>query len=196
MIDITDLRTTIVPKSDQLNAEQLLHGPITIRVSDIRVHNSPEQPVALHYEGDNGRPYKPCKTMRKLLVLCWGKDGSAWVGKSMTLYNDPAVKFGGAEVGGIRISHISDIERDLSVMLTTTKGKKAAYTVRRLESPASMPDAIVADWLAAIGSAAADELDGIKAQALAEATKVKDSAAFAKFSAAAKKRRQAVSANV
>jgi hypothetical protein len=28
--DVSDLRSTIVPKSDQLNSEQLLAGPITI----------------------------------------------------------------------------------------------------------------------------------------------------------------------
>lgn len=135
MYDVTDLRTTIVPKSDQLNSEQLITGPITITVAEVNVSSSDEQPVVVHYEGDAGRPFKPCKTMRKVLVLAWGEDGRTWAGKSMTLYNDPNVKFGGAEVGGIRISHMTDIERDIRVSLTATKGKKALYEVKRLESP-------------------------------------------------------------
>lgn len=192
MIDITDLRATIVPRSDQLNAEQLLSGPITIRVSEVRAGASDEQPVSIHYEGENGRPYKPCKTCRKLLILAWGKDGSQWAGRSMTLYCDPAVKFGGHEVGGIRISHLSAIDRDLSVMLTTTKGRKSAYTVRRLEVAEPMPAASVREWLDAISAAEADELDGIKGKALAAATAVKDAAAFAAMSKAAKARRQAL----
>ena len=57
---VEDLRATIVPKSDQLNAEQLLSGPMTIRVTEVRVSDSAEQPVVVHYEGDDGRPYKPC----------------------------------------------------------------------------------------------------------------------------------------
>lgn len=132
-IDVSDLRSTIVPKSDQLNSEQLLAGPMTVRVSEVRVGSSDEQPIIVHYEGENGRPYKPCKTMRKVLILGWGADGRDWVGKSMTLYNDPAVKFGGAEVGGIRISHMTDLPRAINVSLTATKGRKALHTIARLE---------------------------------------------------------------
>lgn len=130
---VEDLRPTIVPKSDQLNAEQLLGGSMTVTVTRVDVSNSPEQPVTVHYEGENGRPFKPCKTMRKLLVFAWGENGNHWAGRSMTLYCDPSVKFGGDEVGGIRISHLSDIERNLKVSLTATRGKKTLYTVQRLE---------------------------------------------------------------
>lgn len=133
MHDVSDLRATIVPKSDQLNAEQLLGGPMTITVTDVRIGSSDEQPISIHYENDAGRPYKPCKTMRKVLIFAWGQDGNSWPGRSMTLYNDPNVKFGGAEVGGIRISHITDIERDLQVSLTATKGKKALHVIKRLQ---------------------------------------------------------------
>lgn len=132
MSDVADLRSTIVPKSDQLNAEQLLAGDATITVTDVRM-GSEDQPVILHYENDQGRPYKPCKTMRKLLIFAWGEDGRNWVGKSMTLYNDHAVRFGGMVVGGIRISHLSHIEREISLSLTATKGKKAQHTVLPLE---------------------------------------------------------------
>src|SRR5271155_4876070 len=105
MSDITDLRGTIIPKSDQINAEQLLSGDMTITVSDVRM-GSDDQPVIIHYEGDNGRPYKPAKTMRKVLIFAWGEDGRVWIGRSMTLYNDHAVRFGGMVVGGIGISHL------------------------------------------------------------------------------------------
>lgn len=50
----------------------------------------------------------------------------------MTLYHDPSVRFGGSEVGGIRISHMSDIEGPIRVNLTATKGKKALHTVEPL----------------------------------------------------------------
>ena len=49
MFDVHDLRPTIVPKSDQLNAEQLLGGPMTVTVTDVRVSDSAEQPVSIHY---------------------------------------------------------------------------------------------------------------------------------------------------
>jgi hypothetical protein len=137
-LDTSDLRWTIVPKSDQLNAEQLLGGPITITVTGVEVHDSAEQPISIRYENDDGRPYKPAKTMRKVLIFAWGADGAGWRGKSMTLYNDPSVRFGGTAVGGIRISHMSDIAKQIDISLTATKGKKALHTIKVLQSK---PDA-------------------------------------------------------
>lgn len=132
MTDISNLSGTIVPKSDQLNAEQLLSGSMTITVTDVRIGND-EQPIVIHYANDNGRPFKPSKTVRKILIFAWGEDGRAWIGRSMTLYNDQAVRFGGMTVGGIRISHLSHIEREISISLTATKGKKAQHTIHKLE---------------------------------------------------------------
>ena len=152
-IDVSDLRPTIVPKSDQLNSEQLLGGPMTITVTGVQVSSSPEQPVVVHYDGEQGRPFKPCKTMRKLLVFAWGPDGNEWAGKSMTVYNDPAVKFGGDEVGGIRISHLSHIPKAINVSLTSTRGKKALYSVALLETE---------DAKALTSIRAATTLDGLK----------------------------------
>lgn len=133
MFDVRDLRATVVPKSDQLNTDQLLSGPMTITVTDVRVTDSAEQPVTIHYAGEDGRPYKPCKTMRKVLIFAWGQDGSQWHGRAMTLYNDPSIKFGGQSVGGIRISHLSDIERDVQVSLAVTKGKKAQHVIKVMQ---------------------------------------------------------------
>ncbi len=138
MNDVADLRDTIQPKSDQLNADQLLGGPITIKVTDVR-RGSDEQPVIISYENDGGRPYKPCKSMRKLLIFAWGDDGRGWIGKSMTLYNDPDVKYGGVKVGGIRISHLSHIEQDIIVSITATRGKKEPVKVRRLAAQLAAP---------------------------------------------------------
>jgi hypothetical protein len=161
LIDISDLRPTIVPKSDQLNSEQLLAGPMTIRVSDVRIGAGDDQPISVHYEGDNGRPFKPCKTMRKVLILGWGPDGREWIGQSMTLYNDPTVKFGGAEVGGIRISHMTGINRGIKVSLTATKGKKALHTIEPMAEPAPIS---LQDVLAAVAT-----VKGQKSLAAAEA---------------------------
>ena len=140
---VSNLSPTIIPKSDQLNSEQLLGGPITIKVTDINVSESPDQPVVIHYEGENGRPYKPCKSMRKVLIFAWGDDGTKWIGRRMTLFNDPDVKWAGVKVGGIRISHLSDIERELQLQLTATRGKKEPFVIKRLNvtQPATKPAA-------------------------------------------------------
>lgn len=180
-LDVSDLRPTIVPKSDQLNADQLVAGPMTVTVTEVRVSSSDDQPVVVHYEGENGRPFKPCKTMRKVLVFAWGEDGRKWPGRSMTLYNDPSVKFGGTDVGGIRISHMSDIERDVQVSLTATKGKKALHVIKVLRAPK------LSDVLAAIESAANREgMDKAKAMVMQLLSQADIEQAKAAYSARAK----------
>lgn len=131
---MTDLSQTIAPKSDQLNSDDLITGPITIRVSKITANlAAPEQPISIFYDGDNGKPYKPCKSMRRVLVNTWGADGTKYTGRSMTLYRDPEVKFGGIEVGGIRISHMTDIARPITIALTASKANRKPYTVKPLQ---------------------------------------------------------------
>lgn len=160
MVDVSNLRPTIIPKSDQLNAEELLGGPITVKVSEVRVGPGDEQPVIIKYEGDNGKPFKPCKTMRKVLVFAWGEDGREWPGRSMTLYNDQAVKFGGVDVGGIRISHLSHIPQEIRVSLNTTRGKKGLYVIQPLVV-AKQVEFIEAEHIQAIE--AAETLEAAKA---------------------------------
>ena len=128
-LDIKDLRPTIIPKSDQLNSDQLLSGSRVIRITSVDISSAGEQPVIVHYDGEGGRPWKPCKTMRKVMIAAWGHDGTRWAGNSVELYTDPSVLFGGEEVGGIRIRRMSGIQKRLRVSLTATRGKKALYEI-------------------------------------------------------------------
>jgi hypothetical protein len=131
-VDVTDLSGTIVPKSDQLNADDLIAGPITVTITKVRGGDK-DQPVVLEIDGGR-QPYKPCKSMRRVLIFAWGKNGHAYVGRRLTLYRDPEVKFGGIAVGGIRISHMSDIQNELVMPLTVTRGKREPYRVKALPS--------------------------------------------------------------
>lgn len=132
MSDVQSLKDTIVPKSDQLNADDLLTGPIVVTVQKVSRGDTKEQPVSIAIDG--GRmPYKPCKSMRRVLIAAWGEDGRIWVGKSMRLFCDPDVMFGGVKVGGIRISHLSHIANTMTIALTTTRSKRAPYRVDPLE---------------------------------------------------------------
>ncbi len=126
------LLDTIKPKSDQLNADDLLISPITVKIVEVK-RGPADQPVHILIIGQ--QPYKPCKSMRRVLISVWGDQGSEWVGKSMTLYCDPSVKFGGVALGGIRISHLSHISKPISIMLTATRGRKAQFNVSPIEPP-------------------------------------------------------------
>lgn len=131
---MTDISKTIEPKSDQLNADDLIGGKtVTIKITKTTVISG-EQPVTLNYEGDNGKPYKPGKSMRRVLFHVWGKDSQAYVGRSLTLYCDEKVKFGGLEVGGIRISHMSNITSSVTMALTASKANKKPFTVEPLKT--------------------------------------------------------------
>lgn len=127
-----NLRDTIAPKSDQLNADDLVGTEKTITVTSVRRGDSPDQPVSIHYQGDDGRTFKPCKSMRRALIFCWGDNGNDWIGKSMRLYCDPEVKFGGVKVGGIRIRALSHIDGVQHLSLTATRGKRTPFKVEPL----------------------------------------------------------------
>ena len=144
-----DLTSTIVPKSDQLNAEDLLAGPVTVTVESV-TGGSAEQPVNVNLREFPGRPYRPSKTQRRVLVKLWGAESAAYAGRRMTLYRDPDVKFGGIKVGGIKISHLSHIEQRATLVLTETKGKRAPHVVEPLPDGAPAPSATLsADEIAA-----------------------------------------------
>ena len=141
---MSDMTPTIVPKSDQLNSDDLISGPITIKITKVAIKTG-EQPISISFEGDNGKPYKCCKSMARVMVSAWGADSKAYVGRSMTLYRDPTVKWAGMEVGGIRISHLSDIDESMTMALTVTRSNRKAFTVRPLvpgaktNAPAPIP---------------------------------------------------------
>lgn len=132
MSDIDNLRDTIAPKSDQLNADDLTGTTKVIRVTAVKRGDGKDQPVVIEYSGMNGRPYKPCKSMRRVLIAAWSEDGREWAGRSMKLYSDPEVKFGGVKVGGIRISQLSHMEKDLKILLTATRGKRDESRITKL----------------------------------------------------------------
>ena len=134
------LAHTITPKSDQANADDLIASPVTVQIVSVK-QGDKESPVWITTTGFDGRAWKPCKSMRRVLITAWGEYGSAWVGKSVTLFCDPEVVYGGVKVGGIRISHMSDIQADMQLSLTATRGKRKPFMVRKLAAPAkAAPD--------------------------------------------------------
>lgn len=129
---MNNMLTTITPKSDQINFDDFTGGYTkTIKITNVSILAG-DQPVAIHYEGENGKPWKPSKGMRRVLVNIWGADASKYVGRSLTLYGDPKVTFGAAAVGGIRISHMSHITEPVTMALTASKASRKPFTVKPL----------------------------------------------------------------
>lgn len=152
---MNDMTSAIVPKSDQQNADDYISGPRTIKITKVTIAPG-EQPVSIFFEGDEGKPWKPCKSMSRVLVAAWGPDARAYAGRSATLYRDPTVKWGGLEVGGIRVSHLSDIDKPVTLALTATKGSRKPFTVKPLATAAPAPTLDLPAELAKMQAAAAN----------------------------------------
>ena len=146
-----DISDTLAPNSDQLDAVDLLGGPQTFTISRVSKGN-PEQPVQIHL-AEFDRPWRPGKSMRRVMVACWGPDANQYVGRSVRLWCDPKVSFGGADVGGVRILALSHIDKPRGIPLLVSRGKSATYKVDVLkveDKPKAEPGAVTKDQLATL----------------------------------------------
>jgi hypothetical protein len=132
---MTDISETIKAKSNQLNADDLIGTTIDALVTNV-TKVSGDQPIAISYEGDAGKPYFPCKSMRRVLAHNWGVDAKTWHGKSMRLYRDADVKWAGIAVGGIRISHLSGIKGKVTMSISESRKVRKPFFIQPLETPA------------------------------------------------------------
>lgn len=173
MNDIVDMAQFVEAKSDQLNADDLIGAPRTITVRKV-TGSEGDQPVSIFYNGDNNKPFKPCKTMRRILLAIWGRNAADYIGRSMTLYRDDKVTFGGLDVGGIRISHMSHIDKETVVVVAKTKGKKAGVKIQPLavDDPAAKWAADFIGKVAAVTSL--DELRALETTNAKSVAKLKD----------------------
>lgn len=125
-----DITETLAPNSDQLDAIELVSGPRIFAVEGVS-KGSAEQPVNVHLV-DFPRPWRPGKSMRRVLAHCWGADASQWTGRRVELFLDPEVTFGKDKPGGTRISRMSHIDGVKKIPLLVARGKSAIFTVQPL----------------------------------------------------------------
>jgi hypothetical protein len=149
-----DISTAAAPRSDQINADDLIGGPQLVTITEVRKGND-EQPVeVVTAEFGPRRPYKPGKSMIRVLIAAWGPQASEYKGRRLMLYRDPSITFGKDAVGGIRISAMSHIASRLTLALTVTRGRRAPFTVEPLpDGPPAIDDDTVADLMRAIAEA-------------------------------------------
>lgn len=137
-----DMTESIAPNSEQLDAVDLLTGPRIFTIKDVS-KGKDDQPFNFHL-AEFDRPWRPGKSMRRVLVACWGKDAKQYVGRRVELYCDPDVVFGGLKVGGIRVRALSHLElkpteKRKLVPLLVSRGKSAMFAVDPL--PDDVPTA-------------------------------------------------------
>lgn len=136
-----DITNALAPKSDQLDAVDLLGSPPQVfTITDVK-ENNVEQPVNIRL-AEFPRVWRPSKGMLRVMAHCWGKKTEVWVGRKVELYTDPDVKFGPDKVGGIRIRRLSHIDGRTSVPMIISRGKSGSWNVDLLpDAPAPDPNA-------------------------------------------------------
>lgn len=153
-----DIATSLAPRSDQINADDLVAGPMTVTIREV-VGGKGDQPYDFLLV-ETERAYRPNVTMRRLISSAWGTtDGDQFAGRRLRLYCAKVPDPGGKGLtNGIRVSHVSHIDKRFEVKLQVTRGKRETFTVEPLiETAPPQPAATspVAALLAQIKEAAA-----------------------------------------
>jgi hypothetical protein len=129
---MNDMSSTIVAKSDQINAADLIGATRTITIKEVRIKAGDDQPVSVIIEGDR-KAFRPCKGVRRLMVRVWGADASKYIGQSMTLFCDPNVTWAGKKEGGIRVSHMSGLDEEIVEYMRTSREATKPYKILPLQ---------------------------------------------------------------
>ena len=136
---MTDIGDTIHASSDQINATDLVGGPITVTIGGVDVDTKKQQPVDIHLVEIPNRVYRPNKGMRKGLIACWGNKSAEYAGRRLTLYYDPDTMWKGKKVGGIKISHASHISEPVEFSLLVARNP-VPHSIKPLpDAPAPPP---------------------------------------------------------
>ena len=168
-----DLTESIAPRSDQINADDLVGGPITYTIREV-VAGKAEAPFDFQLV-ETDRAYRPSKTMRRVIVNAWGTEAAAYAGRRLTLYREPSIRFGSAVVGGIRVSHMSHIDGPSEVSVQTSRGKREKFTVQPLADAPTAPALDIATTTdeAALRAAWVQASPDVKAQIEARVAELK-----------------------
>lgn len=148
-----DITQALAPASDQIDAVELVE-PRTFTIdTGSRLGKRDGKTVAEIRLVEVDRVWRPSKGMLDVLAACWGTKADQWVGRRVTVYNDPDVMFGKDRVGGVRISHLSGIDaaRDVQIRGAGATGRKKSWHVEPLPDLATQRD-----WLAELKLAGND----------------------------------------
>jgi hypothetical protein len=108
-----------ISKDDVLTPVKAVIAGVTQR--EIGSGDEMELKVVVEFHGDT-KPMILNGTNWDILEAAFGQDSDTWLGKTITLYNDPLVMYGGKKIGGVRIRierTLTDAEKWLSFIKDT-----------------------------------------------------------------------------
>lgn len=167
------MKISAEPRSDQWNGDDFVNGKAKVfTIAEVR-HGSAEQKYDIVLAEGEGRVWRPPLTVLRILMDAWGDESDEWIGRRVALYRESSVTFGKEKVGGIRISHMSDLPegKPFEHDSTVTRGRKQKVVIKPLAdapTPANLPpitDDDALDFGRAISEAASvDELNKVGAE--------------------------------
>lgn len=91
--------------SDKFLGAPHLDGETTLTIGEVDLEEMRDKTVkmCLHWKEPKVLPWLLNKTNIKRIAKLYGDDTDEWVGKKVTIYNDPDVEFMGEIVGGLRV---------------------------------------------------------------------------------------------
>jgi hypothetical protein len=124
--------------SDRLNAEDLISGPMTVTIKDVRVIQGDKGQTKLIFDiHEHEHPWHTCKSVTRTILSMWLDEPTEWIGRQLVLYRDPDVVFKNDPLGGIRISSASNLLEAFKITLTEHQKKRITRTVMPLTSAAT-----------------------------------------------------------
>lgn len=133
-----DISAALVARSDQLNASDLTGAPVVATIKAVRKGDA-QKPVVIDLEGMDGRPWKPSKGMLRVVAHAWGVESDAWIGRSVKLYCNPEVVYGGEAVGGIEVAAMSHIDGPFTAPVRLNRKQVKQHRVEVLAEPVTEP---------------------------------------------------------
>jgi len=125
--------------STQWNGDDLMDGNLIAQIESVQ-RGKADQPVDVHLKGHT-KIWRPCLTLRRVLGALLSMDTERWKGQWVELYLEPTVKFGGKEVGGVRIKAMSAVSQITYVSVNASRARKQQYKVLPLTPPSESPAA-------------------------------------------------------
>lgn len=129
-----DIAPFVEAESNRITADDLIGGPRTFTITKIEgVMQEGKRRMVIHLAESQGKPFMPCKGMVRLLGQLWGPDAAAWVGRGITLFRDPDVRFGADLTGGVRIAAVTHIAQAQGISVRASQKKVKSYKVEPLK---------------------------------------------------------------
>lgn len=135
------MKISAEPRSDQWNGDDFVNGKAKVfTIADVK-HGSAEQKYDIVLAEGEGRVWRPPLTVLRILMDAWGDESDEWVGRRVALYRESSVTFGKEKVGGIRISHMSDLPdgKPFEHASTVTRGRKRNVVIKPLPDAPTTP---------------------------------------------------------